>query len=197
MPRPFDIREKQRLLDDSRYEALQPKQMLLRLGLKEGDTMADIGCGPGFFTLPAAEIVGSHGTVFAADVQGEMLSAVKSRTVEQGVTNVRVVKTSEMDVPLPQASADFVLLAFVLDEVNHRSTFLHRVARILKPGGTIAVIEWQKHEQVEGPPLDDRLSPDELLADAQAAGLVIDKREDLNDHQYLCTFVTAAIPARH
>lgn len=188
MPHRFDTREKQRLLDESRYEALHPEQLLRRLGLKEGDTMADIGCGPGFFTVPAAEIVGPQGTVYAADVQGEMLSAVKSRVVEQGLTNVHVVKTSETDVPLPQSSVDFVLLAFVLNEVEHRSSFLHRLARVLKPNGRIIVIEWQKRQQEVGPPLVDRLSPEEVLSDAQAAGLTSDQREDLNDNQYLATF---------
>lgn len=192
MPHKFDIRERQHLLDDTRYESLQPEQLLRRLGLKAGDTMADIGCGPGFFTLPAAEIVGPQGVVIAADVQGEMLSAVKSRVVERGLTNVRVLKTSETDISLPPGSVDFALLAFVLDEVEHRSSFLHRVARILKPGKRVVVIEWQKHETEVGPPLADRLSPEETLEDAQAAGLALDEREELNDHHYLMTFTQAS-----
>lgn len=191
MPHKSDIRERQRLLSEERYEALHPESLLRELGLKQGDTMADIGSGPGFFTIPAAQIVGEHGLVLAADVQGEMLSAVKGRVTEHGLTNVRVVKTSETDVPLPPESCDFVLLAFVLDEIEQRSRFLHRVARLLKPDAPIVVLEWRKEEQTEGPPIDDRISEEELTADAQAAGLRISESRDLNDHQYLCVLTSA------
>lgn len=191
MPHKFDTRERQSLLSEERYEALQPEALLRELGLKEGDTMADIGCGPGFFTIPAAEIVGKRGLVLAADVQGEMLTAVKGRVTEHGLTNVRVVKTSETDVPLPPESCDFVLLAFVLDEIDQRSRFLHRVARLLKPEAHIVVLEWRKEEPADGPPIDDRLSEEELTADAQAAGLRISQSRELNDHQYLCVLTSA------
>lgn len=191
MPHKFDTRERQSLLSEERYEALQPESLLRELGLKEGDTMADIGCGPGFFTIPAAEIVGKRGLVLAADVQGEMLTAVKGRVTEHGLTNVRVVKTSETDVPLPPESCDFVLLAFVLDEIDQRSRFLHRVARLLKPEAHIVVLEWRKEEPADGPPIDDRLSEEELTADAQAAGLRISQSRELNDHQYLCVLTSA------
>lgn len=191
MPHRFDTRERQRLLSEERYEELQPEALLRELGLKQGDTIADIGCGPGFFTIPAAQIVGKRGLVLAADVQGEMLTAVKGRVTEQGLTNVRVVKTSETDVPLPPESCDFVLLAFVLNEIDQRSRFLHRVARLLKPDARIAVLEWRKEEQIDGPPLEDRISEEELTADAQAAGLIISQSRELNDHQYLCVLTSA------
>ncbi|HEX8033685.1 MAG TPA: methyltransferase domain-containing protein [Ktedonobacterales bacterium] len=191
MPHKFDTRQRQRLLSEERYEALHPESLLRDLGLKQGDTVADIGSGPGFFTIPAAQIVGERGLVLAADVQGEMLSAVKGRVTEHGLTNVRVVKTSETDVPLPPESCDFVLLAFVLDEIEQRSRFLHRVARLLKPDGRIVVLEWNKEEQTEGPPIEDRISEEELTADAQAAGLRISESRELNDHQYLCVLTSA------
>ncbi|MGH2486323.1 MAG: class I SAM-dependent methyltransferase, partial [Ktedonobacterales bacterium] len=95
MPTKFDARKRQSLLSEERELALKPEKLLRELGLKEGNTMADIGCGPGFFTVPAAQIVGEKGVVLAADVQGEMLSAVKSHITEKGLKNVRVVKTSD------------------------------------------------------------------------------------------------------
>lgn len=191
MPHKFDSRNKHLLLSEERHEALKPETLLRSLGLKRGQTMADIGAGPGFFTVPAATIVGTNGLVIAGDVQGEMLSAVRSRVAEQGLENVRVVKTSDTEVPLPPATCDLVLLAFVLDEVPLRSRFLHRAARLAKPGGRIAVLEWEKHETPVGPPLEDRISPEELIADAAAAGLTLQEQRALNEDQYLCVFVPA------
>jgi ubiquinone/menaquinone biosynthesis C-methylase UbiE len=191
MGQKFDTRLKDQLLTEERQELLRPAELLRSLGLKRGDTFADIGCGPGFFTIPGAEIVGAGGRVLAADIQGEMLSAVKSRVTEHGLTNVRVVKTSDVEVPLPAACADLVLLAFTLDEVDQRARFLHRVGRLLRPAGRLAVIEWEKQEEAEGPPLTQRLSPEDVLKDAEAAGLRVVEQRTLNEHHYLCVFAAA------
>lgn len=191
MPNKFDIRKKSQLMSDERREEMQPERLLRELGLSRGDVMADIGCGPGFFTLPAARIVGTDGRVFAADIQGEMLSTVKTSATEEGLANVRVVKTSDTEIPLPAQSCDFVLLAFILHEVPQRSRFLHRAARLLKTKGKLAILEWEKKETPYGPPLEDRITPDELAADAEAAGLKVAERRSLNDNQYL--FIAAPL----
>src|SRR5260370_30660709 len=114
MAHKFDPRLKDQLLTDERYELLQPAELLRSLGLKPGDTLADIGCGPGFFTLPAAEIVGVDGHVLAADIQADMLSAVKARVSERGLTNVRVAQASGTEVPLPAGRAEMGLSACTL-----------------------------------------------------------------------------------
>lgn len=185
MPTKFDARKKEQLLSEEREQILKPEQLLRGLGLKEGDTMADIGCGPGFFTIPAAQIVGERGVVLAADVQGEMLSAVKSRVTEKGLKNVRVVKTSDTDVPLPADSCDFVLLAFVLHEIDNRASFLHKVGKLLKKKARLAVIEWQPIAEESGPPVENRIAPESVAEDAHAAGLQTLDRNELNDHHYV------------
>ncbi|HEX9412994.1 MAG TPA: class I SAM-dependent methyltransferase [Ktedonobacterales bacterium] len=185
MAHKFDPRLKDQLLTDERYELLQPAELLRSLGLKPGDTLADIGCGPGFFTLPAAEIVGVDGHVLAADIQGDMLSAVKARVSERGLTNVRVVKSSDTEVPLPAGRAEMVLLAFTLNEIDHRARFLHRVSRLLKPNGKVIVLEWEKRDEPVGPPASERVSSDEMLKDAEAAGLQVVEQRSLNEHHYL------------
>jgi len=191
MPIKFDTRKKDRLLSEERHAATPPEELLRSFGLRKGQTMADIGCGPGFFTIPAARIVGDDGLVLAADIQGEMLTAVRGRVAEQGLTNVRVVKTSDAEIPIPPGTCDLVLLAFVLHEIEQRARFLHRAARLLKPRGKIAVLEWQKVEQTDGPPVEDRITPEELQADAQAAGLRLDERRELTADQYACVFSEA------
>ncbi len=194
MPQRFDTRKRSHLLSDERTAALQPEKLLRELGLGEGMTIADIGCGPGFFTIPAAQIVGPGGVALAADIQGEMLSAVRSRALEYGLTNVRIVKTNDREIPIAPESCDFALLAFTLHEIEFRASFLHRAARLLKPGGRLLALEWDKLEGPVGPPLEDRISPEELVADAQAAGLrVVDERA-LTSDQYLRVFEHANQP---
>ena len=188
MPQRFDTRKRALLLSDERMALLQPEKLLRDLGLGEGMTLADIGCGPGFFTIPAAQIVGPTGQALAADIQGEMLSTVRSRALEHGLDNVRIVKTNDREIPIPEGSCDFALLAFMLHEVDHRASFLHRAARILKPGGRLIIMEWDKVAEPIGPPVEDRLSPEELLADAQAAGLRVVDERSLTETQYLRVF---------
>src|SRR5262249_1983693 len=195
MPSKFDTRNKDLLLTDERHEALKPDELLRSIGLRAGQTIADIGCGPGFFTVPAARIVGDAGHVYAADIQGEMLTAVRSRVAEHGLGNVRVFKTSDTEVPMPAASCDLVLLAFMLHEIEQRSRFLLKAAKLLKPRAKLAVLEWHPREEPAGPQLADRITPEELAADAQAAGLRVDECRDLNDSQYLCLLSLAKRPA--
>lgn len=193
MPHKSDPREKDMLMSEERQAALQPEKLLRRLGLRAGDTIADVGSGPGFFTLPAAQIVGAEGHVYAADIQGEMLTAVRSRVSQEGLTNVKLVKTSESSVPIPAESCDMVLLAFTLNEIEQHASFLHRLARLVKPSGKLVILDWEKHEQPEGPPLQDRVAPETLRGDATAAGLEVEKQEELNEHQYLFVLVPLSV----
>lgn len=194
MPQRFDTRKRFRLLSDERTAHLQPDKLLRELGLSEGMTIADIGCGPGFFTIPAAQIVGPNGVALAADIQGEMLSTVRSRALEFELTNVRIVKTNDREIPIPAGSCDFALLAFTLHEIEHRASFLHRAARLLKPGGKLVLLEWEKVESDPGPPIEDRISPEELTADAQAAGLRTASERSLGENQYLLVLERAEQP---
>src|SRR5487761_1929431 len=194
MPQRFDTRMRNKLLSDDRMAMLQPEKLLSELGVAEGMTIADIGCGPGFFTIPAARLVGPSGTALAADIQGEMLSAVRSRALEHGLTNVRIVKTNDREIPIAPGSCDFALLAFMLHEIEHRASFLHRAARTLKPDGRLIVLEWDKVEGSVGPPQEERITPDELVGDALAAGLRVVEERTLTADQYLRVFVRAAHP---
>lgn len=191
MPQRFDTRKRSLLLSEERVALLQPEKLLRDLGLRKGMTLADIGCGPGFFTIPAAQIVGPTGLALAADIQGEMLSSVRSRALENGLENVRIVKTNDREIPIPEGTCDFALLAFMLHEVENRASFLHRAARILKPKGRLIALEWDKVAESVGPPVEDRITPEELLADAQAAGLRVVEERALTETQYLRVFERA------
>ena len=192
MPHRFDARQRYRLLSEERQAALQPEILLRDLGLVEGMTLADIGSGPGFFTIPAARIVGENGSVFAADIEGEMLSTVRSRASEAGLTNVHIVKTNEREIPIAPGVCDIVLLAYVIHEIEHRASFLHRASRLLKPGGRLIIIEWEKIEEPSGPPVEERLTPEDTADDAQAAGLKPVEARSLTPNQYLRAFQRAS-----
>jgi ubiquinone/menaquinone biosynthesis C-methylase UbiE len=188
MGRKFDPAMKHMLLSEDRVQRLDPYDLLRMLEVVPGSTLADLGCGPGFFTLPAAELVGPGGLVYAVDVQQEMVDALRSRLAQAGVRNVVVRRSSEVEPSLPQGTVDLALLAYMLHEVEHRARFLLATRRLLKPGGRIAVINWKQTETPVGPPVDVKLAPEDVINDAKAAGLELSSFRSLNDYDYLLLF---------
>ncbi len=160
MSHKFDVKNKNRLDNENRRALMPPAATLERLGLKKGNTVADIGCGIGYFTLPAAEIAGASCLVYAMDISAEMLEEIERKALEAGLANIRGIKTDEYDLKADSLSVDFAIVSNVLHEIEDKDRFIAEINRILKPGGTLAVIEWEKVKVrgEYGPPVEERLS---------------------------------------
>ncbi|MBI4307976.1 MAG: class I SAM-dependent methyltransferase [Chloroflexi bacterium] len=184
MPHKFDPQHMHVLESAERRRDLDPDRVFALLPVAAGQTIADIGCGPGFFTLPLARKVGA-GRVYAIDVQEEMLARVRERLAQERVSNVEVVRSEDSDLRIPKASLDGAFMACVLHEAEDRGAFLEAVREALKPGGWAAVIEWQRREMPEGPPLRERLSPRQVRLALGKAGLTSVKHHDLSGKHYL------------
>ena len=105
----------------------------------------DLGCGPGFFTLPLAELVGQTGSVIAVDVQQEMLDRVRARTETAGLLSRIRFHHSGLEGPGVLGPADFALAFWMLHEVPEKPTFLRQVHDSLKEGGTFLLVEPSGH----------------------------------------------------
>ncbi|HEY5556605.1 class I SAM-dependent methyltransferase [Acetobacterium sp.] len=162
MAHKFNIKSKSKLDNEWRRENLQSEATLLSLGLTPEDSMADIGCGIGYFTIPAAQIVNNQ--VFALDTSEEMLEEVNQRMVAAGLANVTTLKTDEYDLKIPIESVSFALLALVLHEIDDKKRMITEIHRILKPEGRIAVIEWIKEDTEMGPPCAHRIGKEDVDA---------------------------------
>jgi ubiquinone/menaquinone biosynthesis C-methylase UbiE len=178
MPHRFDPAHADRLLSPERRQMQDPDVILAAIDLAPGMAFADVGCGPGFFTLPAAERVGGEGRVYALDVQREMIARTEERAGAAGLGNVEAILSKEAELPLPDGAVDAALLANVLHESPDRVRFLSEIGRTLRPGGVLGVVDWRKVEMPMGPPLADRLSPDQVEADLRAAGFEVEAAFD-------------------
>ncbi len=167
----FDPARAERLVSEDRQQMLPAEQILTAAGLAPGQVMVDLGAGPGFFTLPAARIVGPKGRVYAADIQPQLLEMCRQRAAEAGITGIETVHSQESHVPLPDALADRVFIAFVLHESDDPVAFLREARRLLRPGGEVAIVDWHKTEGTPGPPLEHRVGEDDIAALAAQAGL--------------------------
>jgi ubiquinone/menaquinone biosynthesis C-methylase UbiE len=172
MTHKFDPININRLDNEWRRQNIPPLPTLEKLGLSSTDIVADIGCGIGYFTIPAAGMLDSENTVFALDTSDQMLEEVKKRTAAAGVSNIIAIKTSEYDLKLPDESVTFALLVNVLHEIEDKAQFIAEVRRILKAEGKIAVIEWEKENIEMGPPKDHRIGKEETAALLKYFGLI-------------------------
>ncbi len=112
-----------------------------RAGITAGMHVLDAGCGPGRLTLPLAERVGEHGSVLAVDLQEGMLSRLRDRMQEHGVTHVQTLRASLGGGELPTRAFDRALLVTVLGEIPDRVAALREIRDSLKPGGLLSITE--------------------------------------------------------
>lgn len=167
----FDPADAERLLRPERLETQNPSHIFNAMGLGPDMTFADIGAGPGYFTLPAASWVGSGGLVYALDIEPEMLQRLEQRLETNEVFNVRCLNSQESALPLPDESVDRALLANVLHEAIEPVTLLREVLRILRPGGQLAIVEWDPaYTEGGGPPTEERMSAKQVKALLKEAG---------------------------
>ena len=162
----------------------KPEQIMDALKIADGATVADIGAGGGFFTIRLARRVGPNGRVYAVDVQQPMLEAIKRRVMREGLLNVETVRGTETNPNLPDGALDAVLFVDSYQEVEEpdRVPFLRNIARALKPGGRLGIVNYKPGRGGPGP--DVRVPSSVVETDAPAAGLRVIDRADL-PFQYL------------
>jgi len=128
---------------------LNPEEVIGQLAIRQGDTVADLGCGNGFFTLPMARAVGEKGKVFAVDVMAVPLEAVKSRAHLNGLNNITVVRAdleraNSLKEVIKDGECQHIFIANALCQAKKKKTVLGVARRILAPKGQLLIVEWKK-----------------------------------------------------
>ena len=178
------------LLEGPDRDAYQrPDRIMDALQIGEGSVVADLGAGGGWFTVRLARRVGPNGRVYAEDIQQEMIGVIKRRMAREGLEpRVHTVLGTHVDAKLPAGSLDAVLMVDAFPEFEHPVALLRNVARALKPAGTIGIVNYKKDGGGPGPDMETRVDPEKVIADAQAAGLQLRKRENFLRYQYMLIF---------
>jgi ubiquinone/menaquinone biosynthesis C-methylase UbiE len=118
------------------------EERLRRSGVCEGQTVLDYACGPGYYTIPAARMVGPAGRVYALDIQPAAAAMVRQRAQAAGVDNVTTI-VSGRDTGFPAASVDLVLLYDAIAGIAGKRGVLAELDRVLQPAGVLSV--WVEH----------------------------------------------------
>ena len=154
-----------------RVANLKMDEIVAKLRLKPGNTVADIGAGSGLFEVPLAKAVSPGGKVYAVDIDEGFFPQIKKKADEAHVTNVQTVLGKYTDPNLPGKNVDLVFFHDVLHHIQDRAGYLKLVAGYLKSSGRVVVIDY---EQGQGPHKDHselEVSREQLGAWAKDAGL--------------------------
>ena len=174
--------------DPARDEYSKPEEVVSALALQEGEVVADIGSGTGYFTLRLARAVGESGRVFAVDVSPDMIRHLNRRLRDEGVRNVAAVLADPDDPLLPDASVDRVVIVNTWHHIRNRPAYLEKLKRILRPGGRVVHIDFRKRDAPVGPPTSEKIARDDLVEEMEAAAFRLSDEHDFLPYQYFLVF---------
>ena len=176
------------LLEGPDRDAWQrPDQIMDELGIGEGSIVADLGAGGGWFTVRLARRVGPNGRVYAEDVQRQMKESIERRVQREQLTNVRTILGTLSD-PLLPTQVDAVLIVDAYHEMEHAVALLRNVAARLKPQGRVGIVDFKKDGYGPGPAMHERVDPERVIREAEAAGLQLLSRPTFLRYEYMLVF---------
>jgi arsenite methyltransferase len=179
---PPSSEEYARVLEDPTRDAWQkPHEVVMALGLKPNEAIADIGAGTGYF---ARRFANHAGKVYAVDIDPKLLDLVR----KNAPANLETVLAAPDDPRLPERSVDTIFICEVLHHIENRAAYYPKLAKALKPGGRIVVIDFYKKELPVGPPVAMKIAEDEAVAELKQAGFNLTKRLDFLPYQYFLFF---------
>lgn len=176
----------------SSFELIDSKKLFTELGLKEDTIFLDVACGSGAYSIAASDYIGKSGRIYAVDLWKEGIDNLLGEITTGQIKNIHTsVADISTNIPVGNDYVDICLLATVLHDLIQDHTdegTLKEIKRILKPDGLLVVIEFKKIEGPPGPPLNIRITPEELENILSTRGFRMIKTTDIGAYNYLSVF---------
>lgn len=172
----------------------EPREVVLQIGLREGMKVGDLGAGSGHYTRAAAAAVGTSGRVYAVDVQEDVLKHLKLNTHEYHQGAIETI-WGNLEKPggthLRDSLLDVVILANVFFQIEHTGILMNEVNRILKPGGSVLVVDWSGSYGGVGPAPEHVRTEDSVTALFEKEGFNKSKSVHAGSHHWGAIFTKA------
>jgi ubiquinone/menaquinone biosynthesis C-methylase UbiE len=176
-------------LEDPRRDTYQkPQEVITALNIKEGEVIADIGAGSGYFTFRLAHSVGETGCVYAVDVSPDMILHLNRRVRDFNLRNVVTILCAPDDPLLADASVDRVFICDTWHHISGHAKYLALLKRMLKPGGQVIMVDFKKTKTPVGPPMEIRIARGDLVREMEANGFQLAAEHTFLEYQYFLVF---------
>jgi predicted methyltransferase len=181
-----DAEKWSRIFDDPARDSWQrPHEVIQALALKPDAVIADVGSGTGYFAVRFANMT-PKGRVYGVDTEPDMVKYLAERAQREGLKNLVSVSGKPDEPGLPE-KADLIVFVDVYHHVRDRERYFRRLQNSLKPGGRVAIIDFQL-DSPEGPPRSARIPPENVKAELDRAGYVLIQDHAFLPYQYFLVF---------
>lgn len=177
----FDIKNLEKLDNPKRRQSMPPEETLKKFKIGDKGTLLDIGCGIGYFTIPAAKII-TNGSVIGIDIATELLDIAREKA--EDISNIEFKKSEEYLFPIEDKSIDYAFGCNIVHEIEDKVRFFNEIKRVLKNEGYIYVIDWDKRDMKMGPPVNERVSKEEVKKLAESLDIIFLEEVNINSEHY-------------
>ena len=167
----------------------KPDQIIDVIGLKSGQTIADIGAGGGYFTLRFAEVVGRKGKVYAIDKNPRFLEFIKNSSKEKKLDNILTLLAKD-ELDLPENNLDFIFMRNITHHISDRIKYFKNLKRFLKSDGKIIIIEYKKTRSFTFRGMFAHyVSKETIMQEMNEAGYILEKEFDFLPEQHFTIYL--------
>jgi ubiquinone/menaquinone biosynthesis C-methylase UbiE len=171
--------------DPERNEWQDPDAIFSSIGLVQGMTFVDLGCGEGYFAIPACRRVGPAGKVYAADINADAVAHLQEQVENEGISNLWAEVKAAEEAVFCCGCADIVFFGIDLHDFSDPLTVLRNAKAMLKPDGRVADLDWKDAPMAIGPPKEKRFSETKAQTLIESAGLKVLSVQDAGPYHYL------------
>jgi ubiquinone/menaquinone biosynthesis C-methylase UbiE len=181
-PEKIDILERPREWQDI-------DEIMYRMRIHNGDVVADIGAGSGYFTIPFARKVGNEGRVYAEDIQKEMIDYISQKVERLQLKNIRIILGKVENPLLPNNSLNHAFIANTYHQLERPLLLLYNIKKDLRSHGKLTIIDWDPtKDPFFGPPRDVKVPVDTVIKEAKQAGFRLMEKHDFMPYHYFLIF---------
>jgi ubiquinone/menaquinone biosynthesis C-methylase UbiE len=181
------------LFRETRIEEEQPEAMLDALKIPRGATVADVGAGAGYHSIRLARRVGPKGTVYATDLQVEMLRMLRTNAREAGVTNIKPVRCTQENPGLPKETIDLIMMVDVYHECSDPETTLQGLRAALKPHGRLVLVEFRGEDPEVPIKPEHKMTLDQVRREVVPQGFTFKESLEFLPWQHVIVFEKPAV----
>lgn len=170
-------------------ESYDPQSLIALVPIHTDQTVADVGCGPGWLSIPLAKYL-YGGKLYAIDIQEGMLEVLAERAAKFRMHNIETVLSKESTISLDDESVDGLVLSGTLNEASRAKSLFKECVRLVRKSGWIAVVEWRPgaNGTESGPPEKQRLPMQAVIEMGAELGLARMRSRDIGTAHYVVVF---------